>query len=498
LNLEGELERTTSDFLCVVCKKPWYDDIQSKQEKCINPRCPIRDRTIHVLEVRSSPELLSHTAEVLRDFQREVSGWNRVSLVQLLYEERRNLILELWSRGTVRFRQILMLDELLSLICGVSGSGTETSPDEFSKMLDRFSGYFSDLTTIEDLASGRFRMAASKTVLVLRYWNVILNEIFRSYGIIPAESSDSEGIFRYADVDTQAKGPPTTGTLLDFGVYFDRMFDFLSTLKYSFEMYRLTASKHDYEPTGMELAALLGLAYSCRKPIEVWSQARLSAHLRQYTKSNKFVSSFIWKYAGGTSFSPIIPKVAGNIIFDWHTIVFYLHYLTVKNRIKSPKQTVTGSDRFTQVKDKASKIFEERVRTLLANRRYKVVPREVRVKFGAMRSRYDILAAHEGKSVLVIAEAKYRDPSPSSLNEEGLIKQEIRGDDGVLVWAIQEQERLDLMPSNAHRFSELLSLAKGLESYQKKAYVICKFRPIIQKYRQVDILSLPEFYAVDL
>jgi hypothetical protein len=159
---------------------------------------------------------------------------------------------------------------------------------------------------------------------------------------------------------------------------------------------------------------------------------------------------------------------------------------------------VTGSDSFTQVKDKASKIFEERARTFLKNKGYKVVPREVRGKFGGVSSRYDILAAHEDKSIILIAEAKYRDPSPSSLNEEGLMRQEVLGGDGALAWAVGEQERLDLMPRNPERFAGLLSLERAFESYQRKAYVITKFRPIIQRYREVDLASLPEFYVLDL
>jgi len=497
MSLERELARATSDFLCVLCNRPLYADIHSKAETCINHRCTIHDRTLQALDAGSSAELHSHIEGELRAFEREISSWDRTRLVQKVYEARRDLILELWSRGRVRFMEILKLDELLSLIYGMSLTTAGTNPRSLEAMLDDFSGYFSELTTIEDLSSGRFRMAASRTMLVLKYWDIVRNEVFRNYGIVPAEAADSEGIFRYADVDAQAKRP-RTAALFDFGAYFDRMFDFLSTIKYSFEMYRLTASRHDYDPTGAELAALTGLAYSSQGRVEVWSQARLATYLKKYEKSNKFVATFIRKYSGGSGLSPIVPKVGGNIIFDWHTIVFFLHYLVVKNRVRTSRQSVTGSDSFTRAKDGASKIFEERARMFLTNRGYKLVPREVRVKFGSANCRYDILAAHETKSLILVAEAKYRDPSPSSLNEDGLMDHEVLGDDGVLSWAVQEQRRLDLMPSNPDRFGELLSLKNAFDRYQKKAYVITKFRPVIRRYRQVDVVSLPEFYTLVL
>jgi hypothetical protein len=93
----------------------------------------------------------------------------------------------------------------------------------------------------------------------------------------------------------------------------------------------------------------------------------------------------------------------------------------------------------------------------------------------------------------LIVEAKYRDLTTSSFSKGRLVSQELLGEDGVIAWAVNQQERLDLMPSNPGRFSEKLKFKSNFNEYQLKAFVVTKFAPLIKKYRQVDVLSYPEF-----
>ena len=114
-------------------------------------------------------------------------------------------------------------------------------------------------------------------------------------------------------------------------------------------------------------------------------------------------------------------------------------------------------------------------------------------KYGDVRREYDVVGCNEEKKLIVIVEAKYRDLTTSSFSKERLVDRELLGEDGVLRWAVSQQERLELMPKNAARFNEKLKFKFEFTDYKRKAFVVTKFVPIIKKYREVGVLSYPQF-----
>lgn len=306
-----------------------------------------------------------------------------------------------------------------------------------------------------------------------------------------ARARELDGTFRYLDVDSEAK-ERALGSRFSFDAYFDRMFDFCMTLRYGFEMYRSYERGHDYDPTGAEIAAIIALAYSARKPKEVWPANGLSYHLNNNRMSSDDARVFTEKYSGGRNLSPIVVNVDGKWHFDWWSILFYSHYLIAKNETRSLGQTAIGAERLRDAKGKASLVFDGRIRLFFSNMGYKVAPSELRVSYGSDQREYDVVACNEEKKLLVIVEAKYRDLSPSSLNREGLISAELSGDDGVLAWAIKQQNRLDLMAQNVTRFDQVFHFKWPFGEYTRIAFVVTKFVPLIKKYREVFVLSYPE------
>ena len=428
-------------------------------------------------------------------FLDNVSRWKRSKLLQFAYEARLKEIQELWSTGRMRIPEIMHVDEFLVKVSGARTGVATPGARDFQGVYREFTSLYDLQRTVEDIERGRFLMSSTGDTFVLKYWLAIL-EMFRNYGLVNAESTELEGTFRYLDVDSEAK-ERILGSRFDFGAYFDRMFDFCLTLRYGFEMYRSYERAHDYDPTGAEIAALIALAFSARRPKEVWPANGLSYHLNNNRMLEDDARVFTEKYAGGRNLCPIVTNIDGRWHFDWWTIMFYSHYLIAKNETRSPGQTTTGASRIRESKGNASLVFEKRIRLFLSNKGYKVAPEALSVAYGSERREYDVVACSEQFKSLIIIEAKYRDPSPSTLNREGLINSELTGDDGVLAWAVQQQERLEMMPQNPVRFDQVLHFAGQFDDYSCRAFVVTKFTPIIKKYREVEVLSYPQLCRLD-
>lgn len=496
MGLGAELLYVISDYLCSECKAPWYAKLGTENEYCFNPACRICDRS-HTFptDVTSAEPLTTETKQEEGRFLGNLRRWKKGKLLEFAYQARNTLIQELWKTGRVNIGDILILDDLLVRV-QLATTGTE-SPNQaaFGRLLSQFESYRSKVTMIEGISYGRFLVSTSTgETFVLKYW-IAMQEMFRNFGLINPESKELEGTFRYQDVDTEAKQRRPPGQF-DYGAYFESMFDFCSTLRYGFEMQDSDRLRHNYDPATSELATLLALAGSCRRLVETQPPGWLEYHLRNNGITGSEASRFVEKYVLGQSLAPIAIQIDGRTRFDWFTIIFYSHYLITKNQVRSPFATDTGANRMNKAKGRASEIFDERLRVFLTNLGYKVAPKPVRVKFGEDSREYDVLGCNESKRTLVLIEAKYRDITSSSFSKDRLVQQELLGDDGVVAWAVGQQERLDLMPANPERFVEVLKLEQKVTDYKRVAFVITKFAPLISKYKDVRILSYPGFCQV--
>jgi hypothetical protein len=471
---------------------PLYVTFESNENYCVNQACVLCNKSIVFVDFIKATKLQQEMLEKRNAIRSEFAKWRKMALTQIAYKARFEKIQSLWKKGTIKFQDIYILDDFLSMLQKEHLHGNEAYEEKFPALLSLFSEYFKLECTIEDMTRGRFLFSENKIVFIMRYWKVVYDSMLQGLGIVNFDKSSYEGIFRYADVDNEAKrrssSPPK-----DLRAYFDIMFDFLTTLKYCFEMYDIVRKRHDYDPTGDEIEALWDLALKCKKMPEIWTSAKIKRQISQKNIRGKAAVDFMRKYCAGGNNAPILIKVDDRIHFDPVTIVFFCHYLFAKSRIHSATESVSGSDSMTLVKDEASKIFDSRLRQFFQNKGYKVVPKETKVKYGDTTKEYDILACNETKKLIAIVEAKYRDTSPSSLTKDAFVNQELLGEDGVLSWAVHQQERLELMPQNIERFNQLLSFERTFEDYERRAYVVTKFPPLIKKYKQVDVLDYPSF-----
>jgi hypothetical protein len=102
----------------------------------------------------------------------------------------------------------------------------------------------------------------------------------------------------------------------------------------------------------------------------------------------------------------------------------------------------------------------------------------------------------EKNNRVVIAEAKYRDFSPSSISGITLVKQELLDEDRLLDWASDTQRRLDFFWKHGERFEKELPLKQKARAYQTSAFVITKHEPLISKYKSVRVVEFYEFCKI--
>lgn len=491
MSLEAELQKAISDFLCSECKSPWYTLLGTKDDFCFNSACSIHDRTRQFPDVATAEPLATEMKQNENALVRNLQKWKKRKLLEFAYQARLAETSGLWKSARVKIANIMLLDEFLCRIEAAQGGTQSPSLRDFRRLLDEMVEFRKLETMIEDIEFGRFLISKNGETFILKYWTTVF-EMFRSFGLINEESREIEGTFRYQDIDVEAK-EKLQRTVFDFGAYFERLFDFSSTLRYGFEIYNTDRIRHDYNPTTVEMAALLALAYSSTKPVNIWPSGGLEHHLANNRYDGIDASQFIQKYASGRGPAPIIVQFEGKTMFDWFTILFYSHYLIAKNEVRSPQATGTGADSIREAKGRASRVFDNRIRLYLANKGYKTSDEPLTVKYGETGKEYDVVGCHEEKKLIVIVEAKYRDLTTSSFSKERLVNQELLGRDGVLQWAVNQQERLDLMPKNPARFNEKLNFKSVFGDYQRKAFVVTKFVPIIKKYKEVEVLSYPQF-----
>lgn len=104
------------------------------------------------------------------------------------------------------------------------------------------------------------------------------------------------------------------------------------------------------------------------------------------------------------------------------------------------------------------------------------------------------MAVSESNLEIILIEAKFKDPSPSSLSGNTLIQQELVYEKyGLLPQVIKHQARYDLLIKRGNLFQKKLGLKKNIQDYSVKAYFINKYTPLISCYGNVRVVSEREF-----
>ena len=323
----------------------------------------------------------------------------------------------------------------------------------------------------------------------LKYYDVILEEIWPSYGLVDIKSMPNINNFRYHEVIQKLVSKQGTITTTDYGPLFDNLWPFAIGFQYLVKRNYATALKYQYAVTPADLANILSVIVSLKdNEVKTLPIMNLLMHFIKQPQRDKDFTDFIGMLSGDSGKAPILFKTNGDVMLDRRTMLLFFVLLHTQHIASSA--TPSGQQSINLHKQQAGTEYETYLKTKLEERGYRCMPRSTRVA----RRDYDQIGISESKREILLVETKFRDPSPSSFSRHTLIDQEFTlAEDGLLPQAIKHQKRYDLVFEKPLLFQAKLGLKSNITNYAIKAYLVTKFTPLMNSYGNVIIMSERQF-----
>jgi len=322
----------------------------------------------------------------------------------------------------------------------------------------------------------------------LKYYDVVLQEIWPSYGLVDIKSMPNVSDFRYHEVIQKLISKRRTITTSDYGPFFDNLWPLAISFQYLVKRNYATSLKYQYAVTPADLANILSIIVSLRdSEVKTLPITNLLAHFVKQPQRDKDFTDFIGMLSGDSGKAPILFKSNGDVMLDRRTMLLFFILLHTQHIASST--TPSGQQAINLHKQQAGTEYETYLKTKLEEKGYRCMPRSTRI---AKRD-YDQIAISESNCEIILVETKFKDPSSSSFSRHTLIDQEFTADDGLLPQAIKHQERYNLIFEKPLLFQAKLGLKSNIADYAIKAYLVTKFTPLMHSYGNVGIMSERQF-----
>jgi hypothetical protein len=468
-----------SDYLCQICKNLIYFNIKSGEEYCSNPRCafyPDFNLATDSKEVEKSLEKKEQSIKL------SSKRLNYQFTLRYLYAKRHQLINDSHKTKSVNIEDILLIDDVLKYLKLHPTLGRAARPIDAEKFLDDYRNFFQIKTMLDDIKIGRIIIAENGAVLRLKYWDVVL-DLYRAYGLVSSLDSLSDA-FKYKEIDKQKIVPITPHRGMEFSRFFQQNFPHIISQKYKLQKFYTIGHNYKYRTKPIDLAALLGLFFSIDEGITEWSLNGIRQHYERTCDASNIsheTTSFLDQYMNNKDLVPILVRIGDKVLFDKHTLLFYIFYLI------GLVQSQNGSDIVNEAKQLAADVFEDECRKIIRDRGYQVYPKELK----SPRYGYDLMGVSESKKKIIIGEAKYRDLPPSSISGETLLQQELypETDEGLYGRILTHLNRVRYFEDNFPWFKEKLDIKGCLEDYEIIPIIVNKFKPIAKKYWKIILID---------
>ena len=472
-----------SDYLCNSCKQLKYIDVKTKLEYCINTQCVLcAPFSIATDDSRFKEDL--RRKEIALKLQSK--QYDFLALAEYVYRKRADLIKKAFS-GRANMEEVLLCDEILLYLSNSPPVGRLKTKEKLDDFIRSYNDHFKTANMLEDIQNKRFVISSDgKYTLALKYWDVIL-DMYKNYGF--ASANIGEGLFKYQKIDEQKIIRITPRIGMEFSKFFQQNFRLIIGISYILKQHYRTSLNYKYDPTPIDLAALLGL-YRSVKNDTTWNSRGIKNHYEntcKYSGVTPDFSGFVQKYS--TTSSPLTFKYKDYFLVDKHTIMFYLLYLFSIDTKRAPSQPLSGSEIIGQAKQWASDTFEEECRNKVSENGYSVYPKELKAENDLG---YDIIGVSEKLKQIIIGEAKYRDFAPSSITGTTFLRQEIYPDtdEGLYGRILRHIERVETFKDRFSWFKSKLGIQGDITDYSIIPVIINKFKPLIKKYDNIFIIDV--------
>jgi hypothetical protein len=348
----------------------------------------------------------------------------------------------------------------------------------------------------EDFKEGRYVLTRvpPKSLFRLKYYDVILEEIWPSYGLVDIKSMPNINDFRYHEVIQKLISKQGTITTTDYGPLFDNLWPFANAFLYLVKRNRATSLKYQYAVTPADLANMLSVIASLRdNAVKTLPIMNLLIHFITQPQRDKDFTDFIGMLSGDSGKAPILFKTNGDVVLDRQTMLLFFVLLNTQHIASSA--IPSGQQAINLHKQQAGTEYETYLKAKLEGKGYRCMPRST----GVAGSDYDLIGISESKREIILVETKFRDPSPSSFSKYTLIDQEFTPtENGLLPQAIKHQKLYDLVFQKPLLFQKRLGLKSNIVDYAIKAYLVTKFTPLMSRYGNVSVMSERQFLTAIL
>jgi hypothetical protein len=500
-NLKENPSDYDSEYLCKECGSLLYVKEEEGSNVCVNKDCGRFPQGLEFYDPTESgsPQLYQELDTARAKLLSEMKRCDPTELALYIYEKRKALIAFAIKPGIMlSIPDLLSLGEFLMMLNSEPPNGNEQDKTLFESVYQQAKRLTKYLNFIDDLKEGRYiwiKGSGKPKALVMKYLNII-SDMQKSYGLVSSASvKDISELFEFEDIQELV----TTGVELAPGVdhadFLDSLWPYVLTLRYAFALNYRTAKQYRYECDVSDVAALLSFFLSV--PNNNTLTVPISKAERHYAvqpKAVKAFEDFLKEYVSNSEKVPIMARVGDRIIMDRLTLLFFIIYLHGHYEVSGTKKT-GGSVRIHKKKEETGRAFEQHLRSKIAEHGYEGPDEPVKVK----TFEYDIIKVSETKKRIILVDAKFRDPSPSSISAHTLIQQELLDpNQGLLTETKRQLDRLNFFNDNPEVFRECLNLKVDRQEYEVRGYVVTKHVPLISRYKNIKIVSASDLLRSEL
>ena len=485
----GIVHNWDTEYLCKNCGELLYYDIETKETHCFNPECINYPAGIDIFSVEEADLTFvkQQYTEVETKIGQIVKTFDFSFLSRLLLERRRRLVERFFLSGIMCIDDFLLANDVLFFIQRYKSIGIRQDIFTLRGFLQLFKKFSEQQQLLEDLEEGRLILAKNpeNKIFRLKYFDIMVGEIWDSYGLVNLQSpADAEG-FRYHEIIQKIVEEQRSDIFTDYAPYFERFWPLAVSFQYLVKKNHSTSLKYRYSVTPTDLVNILSIIMRLKNNqlITVPIMNLLQHFIQQPMRDRSFID-FIDILSGSNDKIPMVFKTDGNIILDRRTLLLF--FILLHSQHLASSSDIDGQQRIAQFKQEASVEFEKYIAQQLTTAGYSCLPPSTNI---AGRD-YDVLSFSESNHQILLIETKFRDPAPSSFSAKTLIEQEfISEPDGLLPQVIKHQERYDLLFQKSDVFHIKLGLRDQMKDYDVKAYFVTKYTPLISSYGNVRVIS---------
>lgn len=193
-----------SAYLCKRCGGLIYYDVTTKTENCINTGCQNypKGMELYGAEEADLKFLNSQFEQIEKNIGQMVRTCDYRFLALSLLQMRRSIVARFFTSGKMHIDSFLVSNDILSFIPKYKSYGIRKDARTLGSIVRLYKEYSDRLKMIEDFKEGRYILTRKppKSLFRLKYYDVILEEIWPSYGLVDIKSMPNINDFRYHEV----------------------------------------------------------------------------------------------------------------------------------------------------------------------------------------------------------------------------------------------------------------------------------------------------------